>query len=357
MWRENLKKWQELPEYISGISLEEARKIAGPKSFLRLQSNENLFIPKDLVAKILLEASEEIDVRFYPKEIINQLTDEIAKRNSVNPSMVIIGSGADQLIELIVKALGFKGKVFLHNPTYSYYKVVALQNGLEVVSQEYINGSSINFKAINEHNPDVVFICNPNNPTGELTPKEEIKALAEEGKRLVVVDETYAELSKVTNEDLLLYYDNLIILRTFSKAYGLAGLRLGYALASEYVIKALRKAQSPFPVTSISAAAALKALEMRSAFEKYWEEALETRAWFVSQLDESVLKTKSASYFLTISFRVDQEKAFLSLLREGYVTRKIEPFGAFRNPIRLNLAPKELIENLPHLINKINSSI
>lgn len=356
-WKANLKKWNVVPVYKSGISAEEAKKLVGDKHFLNLQSNENLFVPSELIKKLAVKALESTDLRLYPKEVTNKLTENLAKLNGVDKESVILSHGADQMIELILKMFEGNAKIFLHNPTYSYYRIAAINHGLTVITDEYINETSLNMKSIQENSPDLVFVCNPNNPTGHIIPKEQIKELLENRNLVLVLDETYAEISGVTNNDLLNDYDNLIILRTFSKAYGLAGLRIGYALTNGDLANVLKKIQSPFPVSSFSASVALEALENAEEFKRYWAESLKTREWFEKQLDEEILKSKSASYFITLSFQVSSEAAFIELLKHGYITRVIEPFGRFLNPLRMNLAPKNLIEDLPHLINNINKKI
>ncbi len=355
-WKSDLKKWYSVPVYKPGISAEEAKKLVGDKNFLNLQSNENLFIPSELIKKITEKALQNIDLRLYPKEITAALTEKLAKMNNLDQENVILGHGADQIIELIINVFRNKKKVFLHKPTYSYYKIAATNYGLKVITDEYVKETSLNFESINKNSPNLVFICNPNNPTGHVIPKEEIEELLKNKEIVVVLDETYAEISGVTNNQLLNDYDNLIIIRTFSKAYGLAGLRIGYALAHDILSDVLKRVQSPFPVSSFSAYVALLALDKIETFKKYWNEALNVREWFEKQLDEEVIRSKSSSYFLTLSFKVSAEVAFTELLRHGYITRVIEPFGRFSNPLRMNLAPKDLIEDLPALVNQINKN-
>jgi len=181
----------------------------------------------ELIKKLAVKALESTDLRLYPKEVTNKLTENLAKLNGVDKESVILSHGADQMIELILKMFEGNAKIFLHNPTYSYYRIAAINHGLTVITDEYINETSLNMKSIQENSPDLVFVCNPNNPTGHIIPKEQIKELLENRNLVLVLDETYAEISGVTNNDLLNDYDNLIILRTFSKAYGLAGLRIG----------------------------------------------------------------------------------------------------------------------------------
>ncbi|MDP8023461.1 MAG: pyridoxal phosphate-dependent aminotransferase [Nitrososphaeria archaeon] len=355
-WKSDLEKWYSVPVYKPGISPEESKKIVGDKNFLNLQSNENLFIPSELIKKLAENALLNIDLRLYPKEITTALTEKLAKINNLEKENVILGHGADQMIESVLNIFRNKKKVFLHKPTYSYYKIAAMSYGLKVITDEYVNETSLNFESINKSSPDLVFICNPNNPTGHVIPKGEIEELLKNKDIVVVLDETYAEISGVTSNQLLNDYENLIILRTFSKAYGLAGLRIGYALASGILSDVLKRVQSPFPVSSFSAYVALLALDRIEVFKKYWNEALKVREWFEKQLDEGVIRSKSSSYFLTLSFKVSSEAAFTELLSHGYITRVIEPFGRFLNPLRMNLAPKDLIEDLPGLINQINKN-
>lgn len=343
-WREELRRISSLEGYRGGLSARQAERIYGVKlrRALNLQSNENLFIPRAYSSRILRRAAEMADPRLYPKDVLDDLKGEIARYLGVKPEMVLLGQGADELIGLLAALFG-KGGVGHFVPTYSYYGVMASAYGHRVVGGETAD-------EILSGRPSIVFVCTPNNPTGELIPEEEVMKVVEAGP-LTVIDEIYAEISGTSHVRLAIERDNVVVLRSFSKAFGLAGLRVGYAVGPEGLISALSKVQHPFPITTVSALAAIEALRHRGYFEGRWREARETMAWFRGRLADWVRSSNSAAYFLTVSTRLGSEELFVELLRHGYITRIVEPFRGFPNPLRINLAPRKLIEDLPDLIN------
>lgn len=345
-WEEELRRISALHGYRGGLSASQAERMYGIRlrNALNLQSNENLFVPRKYIYGLILKAVRGLDARLYPKDILEELRSAVASYLGVSPGMVLLGQGADQLIGLLVSAFG-KGGVGHLVPTYSYYSVMALAHGYRDVGGE-------DASRILEGRPSLVFMCSPNNPTGEPVVRDQIEAVAEAGP-LTVVDEIYAEIAGTSELDLLKKHSNVLIMRSFSKAFGLAGLRVGYLVGPEEVISALSRVQHPFPVSSMSAAAAIEALKRKGYFSRRWEEARETMAWFRGSLSERVKASNSRTYFITVSTGAGTERTFVELLKLGYITRALEPFRGFPDPIRINLAPRRLIEGLPEAINRI----
>ncbi|MGC8569162.1 MAG: pyridoxal phosphate-dependent aminotransferase [Nitrososphaeria archaeon] len=352
-WRAEAERLRQASGYVSGISAREASRIAGRRRFVNLQSNENLFVPSRIMEGLVRRALKDLDLRLYPKEVIEDLRNLIAEKEGLSADNVLLGHGADQLIELILRAFGKDRSLLIHSPTYSYYQAAGIGILRKVIEVEFEDNERLNLRAIERENPDLVFICSPNNPTGGLVPEEDLKELLSFYRGLVVIDETYAQIAGITYRDLIKSHDNVIILRTFSKAFAMASFRIGYAMADRTIMEALSRIQSPFPVASLSAKVAYLALKREAYFKGIWRKAIETRTWFEGRLSSKVRRTRSFTYFLTISTERSSEEVFMALLKRGYITRIIKPFRGFENPVRLNVAPKSLIRDLPDAINEL----
>ena len=178
---------------------------------------------------MLLEAAYETDPRLYPQDEEQQLTVKIAELSKVQRGQVMITAGGDQLIEVLFSLLKPGDKVTAVTPTFSMYPRAAKQRGVILVEAPLMSDFSLNPEKTLElaEGSELLVICNPNNPTGNQFPKESVTKLIEGFDGLVLLDEAYQEYSEYNLAGLVEDRDNLIILRTFSKAYGLAGLRLG----------------------------------------------------------------------------------------------------------------------------------
>ncbi|MBS7612026.1 histidinol-phosphate transaminase [Candidatus Bathyarchaeota archaeon] len=249
--------WKKLPE-----TLYEEKPLV--KDIIKLDANENPYPPPQEVIESINRVLKYINR--YPPEP-RKLREAIAKLNGLNDGNVILGAGSDELIDLIVKAYVYEGaNVAVLYPTFPMYERFTLIAGGSVVKIPLNPDFTFNLDAIiqtlSSKDIKVFFMPNPNNPTGlgpSLEQIEEVLKIAV----LTVVDEAYYEFSAKTALNLLKNYENLIILRTFSKAYGLAGLRIGYGLASEQVVENLLKVKPPYNVSLIAQEAALTLLENR----------------------------------------------------------------------------------------------
>lgn len=234
------------------------------KDVTKLDANENPYPPPQEVIEAINRVLNYINR--YPPEP-KKLREAIAKLNGLNDGNVILGAGSDELIDLIVKAYVYEGaNVAVLHPTFPMYERFTVTAGGSVVKIPLNPDFTFNLDAfiqtLSSKDIEVFFMPNPNNPTGLGPSLEEIEEVLKMAV-LTVVDEAYYEFSAKTALNLLRDYENLIILRTFSKAYGLAGLRIGYGLASKQVVENLLKVKPPYNVSLIAQEAALTLLENR----------------------------------------------------------------------------------------------
>jgi histidinol-phosphate aminotransferase len=356
MLKNTIKNLSQSHGYEGGISARQAAKIYNikVKNFVNLQSNENLFISKSYLKSILKSAVLATDPRLYPKDELDKLEEAIASYVGVKTENIVLGSGADQLIDLLISLVGVSGSIAYSIPTYSYYGISASIRGIKVIEVPYKDDFSLNTNALINKNPDIIFICTPNNPTGHYISAEQLKEVLDRTNGLVVVDETYAEFLGTSFIQLIGKYDNLLILRTLSKSFGLAGLRVGYLVSNAELSTNLKKAQLPFVVSSLAAEVAVTLFQKIPYFKSKWAEAQITMKKFLDQVDPHVERTPTSTYFVTISSCKSNEQIFLELLKYGYITRIIKPFMNYKNPIRLSVAPWKMISNLPSLINELS---
>ena len=355
-WREIIDRLSRSPAYEGGISAAQAAKYQNISvdKFINLQSNENLFISSSYLKSILRAAIREFNPQLYPKDEIGILEENLASYVNVKPENIMLGSGADQLIDFLISLFGSMGSVAYPVPTYSYYGISSEVRGIKKVEVPYNEDFSLDVDRLVNAASTLTFICSPNNPTGHSVKLDQLRELLERGRSLVVVDETYAEFLGMSFAPLIKKYDNLLILRSMSKSFGIASLRVGYMIGDAEIISNLKKAQLPFVISSLAARVSVKLLQNLSYFRSRWREAIATMKKFLSMLDISVQRTPTETYFVTISTCRSNTVVFNELLRYGYITRIIKPFMNFRNPLRLSVAPFRMISDLPDLINNLN---
>jgi len=249
-----MKIRKEVEEFSPYDSDRESREV-------NLDKNESPFpLPAELETK-LHRALERTNLNRYPSPGSEKLREKLAEFHGVRPSNVVAGSGSDQLISYTVKL--FAGNhVITTPPTFSMYRFYSELAGYEVREVPLTDRFELDLEGIKDRleGAATVFLCSPNNPTGNRFERDKLLEILETGKP-VVLDEAYTEFAEESEIDLIGEFDNLIILRTFSKAFGLAGVRVGYALAGKETAGQLLRVKPPYNLNSISARLAELVLE------------------------------------------------------------------------------------------------
>lgn len=252
----------------------------GRGNFLRLDYNENTIGCSRAVQRALARLKPEF-IAQYPE--YGETRKRLAKFLRVDANQVVLSNGADESLRLIFDAFLDRGQtIFIVDPTFTMYRVYAGLYESRIISLRYhfTRGFPLDeaCRTLREEKPRAFFLANPNNPTGTLLKIAEIETLlASAPETLVVVDEAYFDFCGVTVLPLLSRYANLVVIRTFSKANGLAALRLGLAIAHPQTALALRKAQPPFPVNSAAVIAAEAALKDTAYVRKIAREIASSR--------------------------------------------------------------------------------
>lgn len=247
------------------------------KQYLRLDLNENTQAPPECVNIALRNLVDDKHLQMYPD--YSSFLPKLCEYVNVEPENLIITNGSDQAIEIILRAYLAQGDAMLiAQPEFPIFSQVAKVIGAEVQGVPYNSDMSFPFeqflKAV-QSNTKLIILINPNNPTGTALTLDQIETVLAENSNLpVVVDEAYFEFTGVTSRNLLERYNNLIIIRTFSKAFAMAGLRLGYMFAHSDIISQFYKIRAPFDVNSCAIVAAEAQLENPSEWKKYVNEVM-----------------------------------------------------------------------------------
>ena len=348
-----------LSDYVPGKSIEEIRERFGLAKVVKLASNEN---PLGASPKAV-EAFHGIadSLHLYPRGDAPKLIDSIAKMYGVATNEIVIGNGSDEIIDMVGKAFIRQGDNCVGiTPTFSVYKFTTLSNGADFVGvgEGEVRASLDDLaKAVNDKTR-VAFICNPNNPTGAYYTEAEIRDFLKKVPQsvLVFLDEAYAEFATAPDypnmAKFVREYPNLFVNRTFSKIYGLAGLRVGYAFSNAEVIRALWKVKPPFDVNQAAQVAAIAALgdkEHVQATRKMNTEGIAVLTREFNALGLKVLPTQANFICVKIGERAKELVAFLE--SNGMIVRGLTSFG-MSEYIRVTVGKPEENAFLMELVKK-----
>ena len=331
-WRKALK---EMKPYTPGKSIEEVKKMYGLKDVVKLASNENPYGTVPAVQQYFENMT--INYEIYPDGYAGVLRTKMAEKLAVPEDHLIFGSGSDELIVIIARALLGEGtNTIAATPTFPQYVHHAKIEGAEVKEIPLVDGKhDLNefYNAI-DANTSVIWLCSPNNPTGTLINQEELVSFLEKVPEniLVVIDEAYFEYivdpNYVNTLNLIDQFQNVIVLRTFSKAYGLAAFRVGYGISNPTVIANLDTVRSPFNVTSTSLRLAEVALEDDSFIamcRKLNREQMDRFKEFAEVNNLHVFD--SEANFMLIEVPMTATEATEKLLRQGFIVRSGDALG------------------------------
>ncbi|MGG3736964.1 histidinol-phosphate transaminase [Aeribacillus pallidus] len=359
-WKEPIKQLQ---PYQPGKSIEEVKREFGIEQVIKLASNENPFGCSPKVIKYLLQQAN--DLAKYPDGYAYSLRSTLANYLGVNIEQLTFGNGSDEVILMISRALLRPGiNTVMATPTFPQYKHNARIEGAEVREVPLVNGEhdlSSMLQAIDDQTA-VVWLCSPNNPTGCYIPEKELKTFLSAVPKdvLVVLDEAYYEY--VVADDyydaisLLERYPNLLVLRTFSKIYGLASFRVGYGVGDPFVIKRLEAVREPFNTNTLGQLAAQMALEDQTFIQDCRmrnRQGLEQYYKFCQK--HGLFYYPSQTNFILIDFRRDGDDVFRYLLTKGFIVRSGKALG-FPTCVRITIGTYEqnvqLIEQLERFIQE-----
>jgi histidinol-phosphate aminotransferase len=226
---------------------------------IKLDSNENFVLDRNFVAGVAAEAAKQVDLREYPLDQIDELYARLAKYAGVSVKCIAAGSGSDQIIELLLSTLGGR-RATVFSPTFSYFINRCKLHGIKVYQVPLEPDFTLDKKAFvkTAKRSDLIYLCSPNNPTGNQIDRQQmIEVVDSLEDKLVLIDEAYVDFADYSLTCDAIKRSNVIVLRTLSKAFGLAGARVGYMVSNRKFVKIFKSIiQSPYPISTLSLAIA-----------------------------------------------------------------------------------------------------
>jgi histidinol-phosphate aminotransferase len=342
---EKLAKIEALESYIPEKTIECAAKQYGLSlaDIVKLNFNENLYMPRKTLVALLKEVADECDVRLYPQEEEEKLREAITEYLTLHQGCVAMGNSSDEVMDRITRLFLEKGdNAVTFAPTFSVFGYCVKHNGAEYIRVPLQKGFKLDVEAMQEaFTPEakLLYLCSPNNPTGNQFGQGEVEALIEEFPGIVMVDEAYGEYADYSVVPLISKYENLMVLRTFSKAFGLAGLRLGYAVANPLLTKAVNKIPAPYAINIITLTMGRKLLEnigvMRTAVATLKTE----RGKLINALNEirGVEAFDSRANFVLFNTSKPYEDVYVNMLKRGLVIKKLGKLLEYENCLRVTV--------------------
>jgi histidinol-phosphate aminotransferase len=302
------------PEILSRKSYTPGFQPKSETNLVKLNTNENPYPPSSSVANAVLEETKRL--QYYPEPTSSNLRKLIAEKHQLEQSQVIIGNGSDDLLNLCVRAFSdSKRSVGMLNPSYSLYPTLTSLQRSNLALIEFTDDRfELPMEEIISSGVNLFFLTNPHAPSGLSFPKPEIAKILNDLEAILVVDEAYADFADDTSISLLSEADNLIITRTFSKSYSLAGSRVGYALSSPQIIEVLDNVREVYNLDRMSQAAACAALSDKNYFEDCMAKILTERQ-------------KAHTFFTSLGWRtVESQANFIftePVTKEGEVGKEV----------------------------------
>lgn len=322
-----------------------------------LHRNTNRWGPHPVIEQ-LADRTRDLDVSAYPDASASGVREALGARHGLSPDWFVVGNGSNEVFDMLVKTLLDPGDLVLHpSPSYGMYPHYALANAASVDDVELDADFDLEAHPFVERNPELVVLCSPNNPTGNALNAEAIRALLEaDPERPVIVDEAYAEFGDHDWLARVPDFANLIVVRTLSKAFGLAGLRLGYAAAHPDVLQYVERARMPYNVNALTQALATAALREPRSADDYTVMIREQRPRWAESLRERGFHVwpSEANFLLAgVPDSVEREDLMARLREEGILIRAPGSHPRLADDVRITVGTAEDREALMAALDKV----
>lgn len=315
---------------------------------VKLDSNENYVISKQFQNDIISSARKNSDIREYPLGGVERLINSISKFIKIPSSMIGVGNGSDQILDLILSNFASeKTKVLTSNPTFGFFEERCKLYNIPLIAIPFSNEMKLNVKDFLKQlkNADILYLDSPNNPTGFQFSKSELQKLIKSFSGLVIIDEAYGEFSEYSLSSMVKTQDNLIVVQTLSKSFGLAGLRLGYFIGSKKFTEAFMNVlQYPYPVSTITIESGIQALEK----SKLMKDTIDTIKIERKRIIETLSKYDafevfdSKANFVLFDAHGAYKRIYSALAEQGISIRKLGKIGSHNGCLRVTIGTKEM---------------
>ena len=315
---------------------------------VRLNTNESPFPPPRQWIDALNDVVSSIDWNRYPDRSAQELREVIAKRHGVDASMVFVANGSNEVLQTILLTYAGHGRtVATFEPTYQMYAQIARVAGADVVVGERRADMTLDSheieRVMQKHRPAVTFLCNPNNPTGLVEPRENLDVLLQHATGIVVVDEAYAEFADWSAVDMVSQDKALAVTRTFSKTLSMAALRVGYVIAPAWMVEQLSIAVLPYHLDSFKQAATIAALSFTKEMEERVALIKAERSRIESDLSSHDIEVwpSGANFVLFRPRSVPAKQVWESLLADGVLVRDCSSWARLDGCLRVTVGTPE----------------
>lgn len=330
---------------------------------VRLNTNEAAFPLPEAFTQELQSEIEKLDLNRYPSRSASELCASIAQREHLKDSQVFVANGSNEIIQSIFLAYGgAERSALIFEPTYAMHSQIAKITGTRVIKgvrdEKFQINKKIALEIIKRENPEIVFLCSPNNPTGNTETPELIEAILSEldsSGGLLVLDEAYKEFSKEssdlsTNED-----SNIIFIRTFSKVWSLAGIRLGYLLAPEWCINLIKTVSLPYHLDSVKQKVGVLALKHEKEMLRKVAEIKDEREKIFQEMLSLPVKVwpSEANFLLFKPETINAGKLWEELLEEGILIRDCSSWEGLEGCLRVTIGSENENNSFLNAVRKI----
>jgi histidinol-phosphate aminotransferase len=329
---QKIEKLAKIDCYSAGVTPETVAKQIGvsPSEIVKLNFNESLFVNRAAQAKLMRELADEIDLRLYPEDEVPKFLSKLAGYVGVPEEFLVVGNGSDELIDRIARLFVEKGESMLSfAPTFSIPKLCIKRQQGEYIAIPLLSNLQLDVRGIQSKFSDktrLLYLCSPNNPTSTQFKMEDVEVLAKAFPGIVILDEAYGEFADYSLVSRIREFPNMIILRTFSKAFGLAALRLGYAIANPQLAKVIsEKSPLPYPVSGFTLRMGSKMLDNISMMKTAAKELITERGKLIKALNQirGVQAFNSQADFLLVNTQKPADEVNEKLLKTRYYAQEM----------------------------------
>ena len=326
-----------------------AYSLSPHRARVKINQNENPWDTPLAIREEILERFEAAKWSRYPDFIPATLHERLAEFAGLRPDHIIAGNGSNELIQAVMMVTVGPGKrVLISEPTFALYKQVATVLGGAVESTSLTSSlqynSALLLDVVEERQPDVTILCSPNNPTGCVIDDQDLIKLLKIARGLVIIDEAYHEFAEHSVVPLLHEHENLIVLRTFSKAMALAGLRVGYLLGEPDLVREIRKAVLPYNLNALSQTAAEVAIDRyESELRPLVQRILAERERLFAELSriDGLTPVPSKGNFMVVKSVKDPTRIFAELLERDILVRDVSGYPMLHEYFRVSVGRPE----------------
>ena len=318
------------------------------KDSLKLDSNENYVIAKQFQNDIISGAKNNSDVREYPLGGVERLILAISKFTKIPSSMIGVGNGSDQILDLILSNFASKQtKVLTSNPTFGFFEERCKLYSIPMIALSFSNNMKLDIKEFTKQskNADILYLDSPNNPTGFQFSKSDLQKLVKSFDGLVIIDEAYGDFSNYSLANMVKSQNNLVVVQTVSKSFGLAGLRLGYFIANKQFTEAFNKVlQYPYPLSTLSIESGILALEKPQQMKDTIQIIKQERRRIIETLRKhnAFDVFDSEANFVLFDAHGSYSRIHTALSEQGISIRKLGKIGTHDGCLRVTVGTKEM---------------